>query len=99
MCAMKGPKCPSLMKACITQLTTLLNKKNQLMEDDIQKAAMIIKEIRAQSPSSAFAYEEQLRDKVINNSIETDCLLISNKHFAKEGLRRGPSPLIQLQAY
>ena len=93
-----GPRYPRLLGTSIPMLVSILRKTVSLTDTDIRKALVLLKEIRAQSPSVAFVYSEQLRNKMIHHSIETDSRLevdsmLSGKQGGREAIRRAPSPL------
>lgn len=88
---MQSPKFPNLSQH-VTQLTLLFRKKTPLSSPELQKASELIKEMRAQSPTSAFAYKERLCTTIIRTDSP-----VQPTHINREGIARGPSPLIASQ--
>lgn len=96
MCAMErsdGPRVPHIIKAV---LGLILSKPAPLRDTDRDQARELIKEMRAQSPALAVAYEQKLADRLTHDSIETDSKFVEDACHAKGRIhiRRPSSPLI-----
>lgn len=88
-----GLRVPRIIKSI---LGLILSKPALLCDADRHKAQELIKEMRAQSPALALAYEQKLADRLTHDSIKTDGKFEEDAHLVKwrVHVHRPSSPLI-----